>query len=184
MNAARLRTAHTDELEPERFAELTALCEAAFGEPFGPVWERVGPGVHVMAEVAGRVVAHAMVVDRPLYVGLRGAAEALDAGYVENVATLPHEQGRGYGAAVMTEIGRILDEAYVIGALATGRNAFYESLAWETWRGPTWVRMADGEMVRSADEDGDVMIRRTPRTPPAIRLDDPIAIDWRPEAPW
>lgn len=183
MSATRLRIAQTDELEPERFDELTRLCEAAFEEPFAPVWERVGPGLHVMAEVDGRIVAHAMIVDRPLYIGAQDTAEALDAGYVENVATLPAVQGRGHGAAVMGEIGRILDEAYAIGALATGRNAFYERFGWETWRGPTWVRMADGELVRTAHEDGDVMVRRTPRTP-ELRFDAPIAIDWRPEEPW
>jgi GNAT superfamily N-acetyltransferase len=183
MTGRRLRTAHTDELEPERFAELTALCEAAFDEDFGPVWERVGPGVHVMAEVDGRLVAHAMIVDRPLYLGLQDAGESLDAGYVENVATLPAEQGRGHGAAVMVEIGRILDEAYVIGALATGRNAFYERFGWATWRGPTWVRMPDGELMRTAEEDGDIMVRRTPRTPD-VALDSPIAIDWRPGEAW
>jgi GNAT superfamily N-acetyltransferase len=180
----RLRTAHTDELDPERFAELTALCEAAFGEPFGPVWERVGPGLHVIAEVDGRAVAHAMIVDRPLAVGDGDAAEALDAGYVENVATLPAAQARGHGDAVMREIGRILDEEYAIGALATGAHAFYEQAGWETWTGPTWVRTADGQRVRSASRDGAIMVRRTPRTPPDLRLDAPIAIDWRPGEAW
>lgn len=184
MTRLRIRTAQSDELDPERLDELTRLCEAAFDEPFAPVWERVGPGLHVMAELEGRVVAHAMIVDRPLYVGDGDAVEALDAGYVENVATHPEAQGRGYGGAVMREIGRILDEEYAIGALATGSNAFYEPLGWTTWRGPTWVRTAEGERVRSADQDGHVMVRRTPRTPPDVGLDVPIAIDWRPEEPW
>jgi GNAT superfamily N-acetyltransferase len=179
----RLRTAQTDELEPERFDELTRLCEAAFEEPFGPVWDRVGPGLHVMAEMDGRVVAHAMIVDRPIHVGDLDAPEALDAGYVENVATAPSAQGNGYGAAVMREIGRIIGEEYALGALATGRNAFYERFGWETWRGPSWVRMPDGERVRTPDEDGEIMVLRTARTAD-LRLDQPIAIDWRPEEPW
>ena len=183
MSAVRLRTAQTDELEPERFDEVTALCEAAFGEPFAPVWERVGPGLHVVAEVDGRVVGHAMIVDRPVYVGGADGVEALDAGYVENVATLPDARGRGHGAAVMREVGRILGEEYAIGALATGSNDFYAKLGWETWRGPTWIRMADGERVRSAEHDGQVMVLRTGRTPD-LRLEEPIAIDWRPEEPW
>jgi aminoglycoside 2'-N-acetyltransferase I len=184
VTARRLRTAQTDELEPERFDELTELCEAAFAEPFAPVWERVGPGLHVTAEVSGRIVAHAMIVDRLVYVGTQDAAEAIDAGYVENVATLPAEQGRGHAAAVMGEIGRILAEQYSLGALATGENAFYAKAGWETWRGPTWVRTPDGERVRSADQDGHVMIRRTPRSPASLDLDLPIAIDWRPEESW
>lgn len=180
---ARLHVAQTEEIDPETFDRLTALCEAAFEEPFAPVWERVGPGIHVFLEGDGRLVAHAMIVDRRLYIGHEGDL-ALDVGYVENVATHPEHHGRGHGTRVMGEIGRIVDDEYVLGALATGRNAFYQRLGWETWRGPTWVRMLDGQRIRSADEDGDVMVLRTPRTPPDLDLAGPIAVDWRPEEPW
>ncbi|HEX7197269.1 MAG TPA: GNAT family N-acetyltransferase [Candidatus Limnocylindria bacterium] len=183
MSAARLRTAQTEELEPARLQELTDLCEQAFGEPFSAVWERVGPGLHVVAELGGRAVAHAMIVDRRLYVG-HEMDLALDVGYVENVATLPSAQGSGHGASVMREVGRIIAEEYQLGALATGSTAFYERLGWETWAGPTFVRTADGELLRSASQDGHVMVLRTPRTPQAMALDAPIAVDWRAEEPW
>jgi aminoglycoside 2'-N-acetyltransferase I len=183
MSAARLRTEQTEELEPQRLEELTALCEAAFGEPFAAVWERVGPGLHVMAEVGGRAVAHAMIVDRRLYAG-HEMDLALDVGYVENVATLPSAQGSGHGASVMREVGRIINQEYQLGALATGSSAFYERLGWEAWAGPTFVRTADGELLRSAHQDGHVMVLRTPRTPPGLSLQLPIAVDWRAEEPW
>jgi aminoglycoside 2'-N-acetyltransferase I len=183
MTAVRLRTAMTEELGTERLDELTRLCEAAFEEPFAAAWERVGPGLHVTAEAAGRIVAHAMIVDRRLYLG-HEMDVALDAGYVEHVATLPEASGAGHGSAVMREIGRIIGEEYALGALATGSNAFYERLGWQTWSGPTFVRTADGERLRSAEEDGHVMILRTPRTPPTMALDAPIAVDWRPVEPW
>ena len=183
MSAIRLRTAQTEELGPARMDELTRLCEAAFEEPFAAVWARVGPGIHVMSEVNGRIVAHAIIVDRRLYLGDEMDV-ALDVGYVENVATLPAAQGAGHAASVMREIGRIIREEYALGALATGSNAFYERLGWETWIGPTAVRMADGERVRSADQDGHVMVLRTPRTPPRMALDAPIAVDWRSEESW
>lgn len=183
MSAARVRTALTEELGPELMAELTRLCEAAFDEPFALVWDRIGPGLHVMAELDGRVVAHAMIVDRRLYLG-HEMDIALDVGYVENVATAPEAQGAGHGSAVMREIGRIIRDEYALGALATGSNAFYESAGWETWTGPTAVRTADGERLRSADEDGSVMVLRTPRSPQGLALDEPIAIDWRAGDPW
>ena len=179
----RLHVAQTEEIDPESFGRLTALCEAAFEEPFAPVWERVGPGIHVFLEGDGRPVAHAMIVDRRLFIGHEGDL-ALDVGYVENVATWPDLQGRGHGTRVMREIGRIIGDEYVLGALGTGRNAFYEQLGWETWRGPTFVRMLDGQRIRSAGEDGDVMVLRTPRTPPDLEIDGPIAVDWRPEEAW
>jgi aminoglycoside 2'-N-acetyltransferase I len=183
MTGARLRTALSDQLGPELLDELTRLCEAAFQEPFAANWDLVGPGVHVMAEVDGRVVAHAMVVDRRIYVGDEMDV-ALDAGYVEHVATLPEAGGQGHGSTVMREINRIIQDEYAIGGLGTGSIGFYERLGWETWLGPTSVRMADGERVRSPREDGHVMILRTPRTPATLALDAPIAVDWRAGDPW
>ena len=183
MSTARLRLAQTEELGADRLDELTRLCEAAFEEPFAAVWERVGPGLHVMAEAEGRIVAHAMVIDRRIYLG-HEMDVALDAGYVENVATLPEAQGAGHAASVMREIGRIIGEEYDLGALATGSNGFYEKLGWKTWTGPTGLRMVDGERLRSADDDGHVMILRTPRSPADLDLDAPIAVDWRAGDPW
>lgn len=183
MSTIRLRTAHTEDLSAERLDELTRLCEAAFGEPFADAWARVGPGLHVTAEAGGRVLAHAMIVDRRLYIG-HEMDLALDAGYVEHVATLPDVGGAGHGSAVMREVGRIIGEEYQLGALATGSNAFYERLGWLTWAGPTSVRTADGQLVRTAGEDGHVMVLRTERTPPRISPDAPIAVDWRAGDPW
>lgn len=179
----RLQVAQTEDLDPRTLDRLNDLCEAAFREPFAAMWERVGPGIHVFAEARGRAVAHAMVVDRRLYLGHEPDL-ALDAGYVEHVATLPELQGRGHGTRVMRQIGRIVDEEYALGALTTGSNDFYARLGWQTWLGPTFVRMLDGERVRSAGEDGHVMILRTPRSPAGMDLRGPIAIDWREAEPW
>jgi GNAT superfamily N-acetyltransferase len=181
--ATRLHVAQTEEIDPETFDRLTALCEVAFDEPFAPIWERVGPGIHVFLESDGRLLAHAMIVDRRLYIGHEGDL-ALDVGYVENVATHPDHHGQGHGTRVMREVARIVGDEYVLGALATARNAFYERLDWETWRGPTSVRMLDGQRIRSADQDGNIMVLRTARTPADLDLAGPIAVDWRPEEPW
>lgn len=181
--APRIRVLPTEEIEPDLFTELTELCEAAFDTQFAAVWERVGPGIHAIASDAGRVTAHAMIVDRRIYLG-HEPDQALDVGYVENVATRPNLQRGGHGSAVMREIGRLIGEEYALGALATGSNGFYERLGWETWRGATYVRMLDGQRVRSADSDGHVMILRTARTPADLDLSGSIAIDWRSEEPW
>ncbi len=183
MTGTRVRVAQTDELDPDAMSELTAMCEAAFRLPFAAVWERVGPGIHVIVEADGRVAAHAMIVDRRVFLG-HEADLALDVGYVENVATMPELQGRGHGARAMGEIGRIIGEEYVLGALATTTNAFYAGLGWETWEGPASVRMPDGDRVRSARQDGNVMILRAPRSPADLAPRGPIAIDWRAGEPW
>lgn len=183
MSGLRVTTAQTEELEPSQLVELTAVCEAAFGESFASAWERVGPGLHVMGELDGRVIAHAMIIDRRLYLG-HEADLALDVGYVEHVATLPEFQGQGHGAATMHRVGEIIGEEYVLGALATGRNGFYQRLGWATWGGPTSVRMPDGERLRSPTQDGHVMILRTPRTSTELAIDGPICIDWRTGDSW
>lgn len=179
----RVRTASTDQLTPEGFDQINALCEAAFRFAFAQVWERVGQGIHVIAEVDGRVVSHAMLVDRRIYVGAE-LDTALDAAYVENVATLPEAQGRGHATAVMEEAGRIIGEEYEIGALGTRDPEFYLRLGWLPWAGPTFVRTPDGERVRTAGADGEVMVLRTARTPAGIALEEPIAVDWRAGEPW
>ncbi len=183
MSGLRVTTVQTEELEPSQIVELTALCEAAFGESFASAWERVGPGLHVMGELEGRVVTHAMVVDRRLYLG-HEADVALDVGYIEHVATLPAVQGLGHGSATMRKVRDIIGEAFALGALATGRNRFYEHLGWVTWVGPTSVRMPDGERLRSPTHDGHVMILRTPRTPHDLELEAPISVDWRSGDSW
>jgi aminoglycoside 2'-N-acetyltransferase I len=176
-----LRLARSSELTESEWADLTALCVAAFDEPWDGYWESIGPAVHVIAEDPDDgLVAHAAIVDRPLYPG----SGSLLAGYVEAVAVWPRLQRSGLGTMVMTEIDRLIDDRYQLGALGTGRHAFYERLGWVVWRGPTWIRERDGRRTRSAAEDGDIMVRLTPRTPPGLDLSQPIAVDWRPGEVW
>lgn len=165
--------ARTAELEEERFAKVNALVEAAFERGFDEIWANIGPGTHVVAEVEGEPVGHAMVVARDVHIGAR----RLRCGYVENVAAAPALHGRGVGSVVMRRIARIIAERFEIGALATGSHHFYERLGWETWRGPTFARR-DGELLRTARHDGDVMVLRVAATPPFFG-DEPISVAWR-----
>jgi len=175
-----LRLAHSAELSSDDWQSLTDLCIVAFDDPWDGVWESIGRGVHVIAEEEGVSVAHAALVDRKLYV----ADDTLRAGYVEAVAVLPDRQGRGLGSLVMTEIDRLLDDGYQVGALSTGRHGFYERLGWVRWRGPSWIRHRDGRRQRSADEDDGIMVRSTPATPQLLNVERPIAVDWRPGEVW
>ena len=120
MSAPLIRVALTEEIEPERWAQISALCEAAFHESAAELWDHLGHGIHVVAEDAGRPASHAMIIDRQVHVGRDGAV-ILDAGYVENVATMPDSQGRGYGSAVMVAVAEIVRDEYAIGALAPRR---------------------------------------------------------------
>jgi aminoglycoside 2'-N-acetyltransferase I len=172
-----IRVVRSANLTTTEWATLTALCIAAFDEPWDDYWDNIGPGVHVLAEDPERgIVAHAAIVDRLLYPGKL----TLRSGYVEAVAVWPHLQRTGLGTQVMQVIDGMLDEEYELGALGTGSPGFYGRLGWVVWRGPTSIRERDGSLVRSPDEDGDIMVRLTRQTPPDLDLSLPIAVDWRP----
>ena len=136
--------------------EVRLLLEQAFAGDFSPAdWEHALGGWHVVAVADGAALAHAAVVPRVLEVGGR----AWPAGYVEAVVTVPERQREGLGSAVMSEVGELLRREFELGALATGRHAFYERLGWERWRGPTCVRR-DAEMIRTEADDDAVMVLR------------------------
>ncbi|HEY6607797.1 MAG TPA: aminoglycoside 2'-N-acetyltransferase [Candidatus Limnocylindria bacterium] len=183
MTGTRARTVPTDELGPGLLAEIASVWEEATGVPLDDAWERIGPGLHVLAEASGRVVSHAMIVDRAAYVG-HEADQAIDVGYVELVATRRALAGSGVGAEVMREVARIIGDEYALGALSTDDRSRYEALGWHAWSGPTLARTADGTLVRTPDADDSVMVLRTARTPQQLDAAGPIAIDWRSGALW
>jgi aminoglycoside 2'-N-acetyltransferase I len=178
---SELRVVPSEHLSEGDWDELTALCVAAFNEPWDSYWQDIGPGLHIVAQdSAGRVEGHAAIVERTLYPGELVVPSA----YVEAVAVLPQRQREGIGTTLMEAIDTIIDERYPLGALGTGSQPFYARLGWEIWRGSTWIRNRDGTLQRSRDEDGGIMVRRTPTTPYALDLDASIAVDWRPGEVW
>lgn len=179
-----VRRVPTDELRPQEIDELRDLLWAAFGDDHddGAMteedWEHALGGTHVLAEQDGRIVAHAAVVERTLHVGDR----PVRTGYVEAVATAPDRQSSGFGTSVMEEVGAVIREGYDLGGLGTGAHHFYERLGWITWRGPTAVHTSTG-LRRTPDEDGYIMVLRTPTSPP-LDLDATLTCDERSGDAW
>lgn len=180
-----LRLAPSPVLTPAEVARIRDVCDAAFAAV-----DRLGSftdddmahglgGIHAIGLEDGEIVAHGSVVERELHV----AGRSLRTGYLEGVAVVPERQGRGLGTLVVRALNGEVRARFELGALDTGTFAFYERLEWERWRGPTWVRTAEGE-VRTPDEDGFVMILRTPGTPEDLDLDEPISCEWRPGDVW
>lgn len=180
---ARLRRAQTHELEAARLLELRRLLDEAFaGDEDGGFaetdWANSLGGTHVILEAGDLVLAHASVVPRRLRIGDR----EVSAGYVEAVATRPEHQHRGHATRVLEEVTRVITEEYDIGALSTGVPALYERQGWELWPGPTFASTPSGT-VRTADDDGGIMVLRTPAAGP-VELTDPITCDWREGDVW
>jgi aminoglycoside 2'-N-acetyltransferase I len=178
----RIRRIPTAELTSGEIDAVRAILFAAFGddpeEAFTePDWEHALGGIHVVGDLDGRIVAHASVVPRQIHVG----GWPLATGYVEAVAVQPGEQRSGIGTAVMRIVGEIV-AGYELGMLGTGEHGFYERLGWRTWRGPSAVRMANGERA-TPEDDGYLMVHMTPTSPP-LDLDAPISCEWRSGDVW
>lgn len=147
----------TDELSSADRQAIRRLLDAAFDGDFSDQdWAHALGGWHVLSREGGDLRAHASVVARRIDVGAR----RFRAGYVEAVAVAPGRQRQGHGSTVMRAIAEVIRTRFEIGVLSSGEWDFYERLGWERWRGPTWVRGADGRAVRSPDDDDGVMVLR------------------------
>lgn len=184
---ATIRRVPSESLQPAEVASIRELLLAAFeddeeGGFAESDWQHARGGVHVVLAAdegeADGILAHAAVVERTLEVD----GKPFRTGYVEAVATRPGYHRRGHGSAVMREVNQIIHEGFELGALGTGRLAFYERLGWELWRGPSSVRSVDG-LVPTPDEDGAIMVLRTPSSRD-ISVGAPISCDWRSGDVW
>ena len=180
---ALVRRASTEDLTASEIGAIRELLVAAFGEDEEEAftdddWEHAIGGVHFVLDVGGEIVTHASVVERELQVDGR----ALKTGYVEAVATAPARQGAGYGSLVMSDVNAFIRDTFELGALGTGRQAFYERQGWRTWIGPSAVRTADGTRP-TPEDDGYIMVLATPTSPP-LDLSAAITCEWRPGDVW
>ena len=133
-----------------------ALMDAAFEGDFSDDdWAHALGGWHALIVDDGEVIAHAAVVPRTLTIGTR----VVRAGYVEAVAVTPARQRTGLGARVMRALDAVLLREFEAGALSTGEWPFYESLGWGRWRGPSFVRRADGHVERTEGDDDGLMVK-------------------------
>lgn len=162
---------------------IRALLEDAFGddeeERFAEEdWQHALGGVHFVLDLDGVPIAHAAVVERELQIG----GHPLRTGYVEAVGTAPDRQGAGFGSTVMTDVTAYIRDHFELGALGTGRHAFYQRLGWLTWQGPAFVRTPAGPRP-TPDEDGYIMVLPTPRSP-QLDLTATISCEWRSGDVW
>ena len=157
-----VRSMSTDEVPSRQLSEIRRLLDAAFlDDPDGGFtdddWSHTIGGLHVVVLEDDLVVAHASVVPRVIEV----ADVAFRTGYVEGVATLPGRRGEGFGTLAMRRVNERIRAADELGVLGTGAYRFYERLGWDRWRGPSFVRRADGSVARTAEDDDGLMVLRT-----------------------
>jgi aminoglycoside 2'-N-acetyltransferase I len=179
---ASIRQHATAELTEAEIAEIRAVVRAAFegdGEGFSDEdWRHATGGAHFLLEDAGSLVSHAAVVERELHAG----DLPIRVGYVEAVATRPDCQRNGHGSRLMAAVHEHIRAVYELGALSAASPTFYARLGWEAWEGPTGVRTAAGT-VRTPEDDDEIMILTTPRSPPLDRA-SLLSCPWRPGDVW
>ena len=174
-----LHAAPSDALSTPFLKDLRTFLADSFPGNFSDEdWAHTIGGIHVWSSDSAGLVSHASLVERTL----QCAGKTVRVGYVEAVATRASNRRRGYGTAVMKHIGDLIRNGYELGALSTGAPGFYAPLGWEAWRGPSFVDSPRGR-ERTADDDGSIMILRTPRSP-ALDLDQAIICDWRGGEVW
>ncbi|MGW0908026.1 GNAT family N-acetyltransferase [Streptomyces sp. NPDC002853] len=130
-----LRTAHTCDLDPTELRAARALMDEAFDGDFSDQdWEHGLGGMHALVhDDSGLLLAHGSVVQRRIVHDGR----SLRIGYVEAVAVLPDRQRQGLGGQVMGALERVIDRAYVLGALSASDEGerLYLGRGWQQWKG-------------------------------------------------
>jgi aminoglycoside 2'-N-acetyltransferase I len=149
------------------------LCTRAYAEDFTELMAAPTDCVHVLGWVDDQVVSHALWVTRWLQVG---EGPLLRTAYVEAVATDPAQQNHGFATLVMRRVAAEIQD-FELGALSPFSVEWYARLGWEQWHGPLFIRTAEG-LLRTAAEDGHVMILRLPQTP-TLDLTAPLSAGWR-----
>jgi aminoglycoside 2'-N-acetyltransferase I len=174
-----VRTAHTADLSPATLAAAQELLDDAFAGELEPEdWEHALGGVHALVWEGDALIGHASVVGRRLLHGGR----ALRTGYVEGVGVRPDRRRRGYGAALMHALDRVIRGGYEVGALGATDEAIhlYERLGWQRWRGRLSALTPAG-MAATPDEEGAVFVLQGSA---ALDLDGELVADWRDGDVW
>lgn len=169
-----LHSARTDALSIRFLHDIRMLLDATFAGDFTDEdWTHAVGGMHAWVIGSRGLISHGSLVECTVVC----SGQTLDVGYVEAVATAEAHRRKGYGTMVMKRLGELIQERYVLGVLSTGAHSFYEALGWERWRGPTFVS-SPRSRERTPEDDGGIMILRTPRSP-VLDVAGDIVCDWR-----
>jgi hypothetical protein len=171
----------TEDIDTETRQAIVDLCNAAHEtDAFNRLFKYFIPsgGRHFLGRIDGRIVSHAVVTTR----GVQSPpGPVLRTAFVDAVSTLPAFQHRGASTAVMSRLGKEIDD-YEIGCLQTDLVGFYEQTGWEPWRGALGGREEDGSVTLTPEQRG-VMVLRLPSTP-ELDLDSLLTIERQPDRIW
>jgi aminoglycoside 2'-N-acetyltransferase I len=169
-------TAPTHELGAARLTAVRALLDTAFDGDFSDDdWDHTLGGVHAWIEDEHGLAAHGSVVQRRVL--HRGRSYRV--GYVEGVAVRADRRRQGLGGAVMAALERVIDGAYLFGALGASDDgaALYRARGWRVWPGRLEA-LGPAGVLHLAEEEGFVFLRPA-GTRPLPDAAAPLVFDWR-----
>ncbi|MCT4354232.1 GNAT family N-acetyltransferase [Streptomyces sp. Je 1-79] len=174
--ADSLHTDPTHLLGPRRLRVVREMLDDAFEGGFSDEdWDHALGGVHAWVEDERGVAAHGSVVMRRVLHGGR----SYRVGYVEGVGVRADRRRQGLGGLVMAELERVIDGAYLFGALSASEDgaALYTARGWLPWSGRIEALAPEG-IVHLPEEEGSLHLRpaggRTLPAPAAA-----LVFDWR-----
>ena len=174
--AFELTTVSSHQMTPAQLDAVIALCSDVFEMDYARYMNIWLDRIHILGYDDGRLVSHALWLDRHLCIG---DGPWLNAAYVEGVATHAAYRRKGYGSAVMRRLQNEIAD-YDLGALSPAEPAWYERLGWVRWQGPLLIDK-DGEIRPTPGEV--VMIYHTPRSGmPDVTMS--LTAEWRPFELW
>jgi aminoglycoside 2'-N-acetyltransferase I len=171
-----LKITPTDQLSKRERAAVIDLCSRAYEEDYDPYLATFEGAVHILGNLDGELVSHALWITRWLQMG---KGPLLRTAYVEAVATDEKYRGRGFATSVMERLATEITD-FEIGALCPAETSLYARLGWAFWQGPLFHRK-DGKLIQDPEER--VMILRLPHTP-TLDLSQPISVEWRTGEIW
>jgi aminoglycoside 2'-N-acetyltransferase I len=180
-----IAVATTAELGDEVLAAVRTLFFDVFDVDFDEHdWQHCLGGIHALArDGSGRLIGHASIVPRTLWIGER----PFHTGYVEGMAVLGTARRQGIGTRLMAPVHHIIDTEYELGALTSSVVGlhFYRELGWWNWKGTAWVLTREGRRVRTPAEDGAIFVRAGTKALDArAARHGEITCDWRPGDVW
>ena len=120
-------------LGPAGKAEIVGLCTDALGADCGSLFDYLKASTHVVANLDGRLVAHACWTTRRLR---QAGMPPLRTAWVDAVSVAPPHQNRGLGTLVLRRLADMTAD-FELRGLGTERVGYFARLGWEPWVGPT-----------------------------------------------
>jgi aminoglycoside 2'-N-acetyltransferase I len=174
MNNVQPQLLLTAEMNGGTRRDARSLLDDVFGpEMTDQDWDHCLGGVHALVWEENELVGHGAVIRRQLL----HAGRALRTGYVEGLAVRRDWRRRGYGAAIMTSLEKVIRGGYHIGALSTTDEAasLYASRGWTLWQGISSAFTPRG-IERTPEDDGGIFV-----LPVSVTLDisGDLTCEWR-----